>query len=231
MFSENIYFVCLTAFLSGLLGSIHCIGMCGGIIIALSITLPKASYYKMYLYHSCYNFGRILSYSLIGFVAGFLGFVVFDLSKNEFFLIVKVIGGISLIGIGLYLGGVLSIFNFLEKVGWFFWLKISPYTKKFIPINNAWHAFIVGVLWGNVPCGLVYATLIWSLSFGSFIKSTLLMMIFGLGTLPVMFFSIFFMSNLRGILKKCLVRLAVCFIMLGAGTFTIINTIIYSRCH
>ena len=231
MFVDDIYFTCFIAFFSGILGGAHCIGMCGGIIVILTATLPKTSKYKMYFYYFCYNIGRVFTYSLIGFFAGLIGFVIFDFNHNNIFLIVKTVGGVSLICIGLYLAGFLPIFILLEKIGWFFWLRISMYIKRFVPINNSLHALIFGFFWGHMPCGLVYATLIWSLSFGSFVKSSLLMFVFGLGTMPVMFLSIIFMPYIKIIFHDRVIKYLICFVMIILGVLTIVDAIIYTKCH
>ena len=231
MFIENIKLNYLTAFLTGMLSGAHCVGMCGGIIFALSSALPKKHKNAACLFYACYNIGRVLSYCVSGIIVGFLGFLIIDLTDGKTFLVVKILGGISLISIGFYLGGWLSVLNFLEKIGFFFWLKAQPYLAKLFPIKNFWHAILIGILWGNIPCGLVYAMLLWSLSVGSVTKSVVLMIFFGAGTLPVMFLSLFFISYLKDFFNNKFIRQASCVCMVAFGILNIANVIFLNRCH
>jgi len=188
----------LSAFIIGLLGSGHCIGMCGGITTMLTSALPQSTainpevnlltpnthqprYKLVFLYH----FGRISSYGIIGGIVGFSGSIA---AKNIGLPLagLRVVAAIFLILLGLYLGQWVLLLSKLESLGKKVWQYLSPLSKKFIPVNSPKKAFYLGALWGWLPCGLVYSTLTWSLASNSWLSGFLIMIFFGLGTLPAL---------------------------------------------
>lgn len=171
----------LSAFVIGLLGSGHCLAMCGGISTMLTTSLPSHSK-KLPLVLS-YNFGRICSYGILGAIAGLTG----SLTASWVGLPImglKAIAGIFLILLGLYIGQWFMGLVKVEQIGKLLWQYISPFTKRFIPVNSIKKSFGLGTLWGWLPCGLVYSTLTWSMASGSTIEGAAIMICFGLGTLP-----------------------------------------------
>ena len=179
----------IAAFLIGLLGSTHCIGMCGGIVGALTMGLPgdvRQSSLKLMPYLLTYNAGRLLSYTFAGLLIGLL-----SASASNFFQIGKfpiggIVGGLFMIALGIYIAGWWQTMAPLEKLGGHFWRLIEPLGRRFMPVKTLPHAFSLGLLWGWLPCGLVYSTLAWSATSGDAVKSALLMLAFGLGTLPML---------------------------------------------
>jgi len=180
----------LSAFLVGLLGGVHCVGMCGGIMGALTLgiqtnTDSSSNNKKLFPYLLSYNFARITSYTLVGVVFGALGAWLTDLVFiNQAQLVLKIIAGLFLIALGLYLANWWGGLRYVEQVGNNFWKRVEPLARRFIPIKTIPQAFAAGSLWGWLPCGLVYSVLVWSLSSGSAVNGGLLMLSFGLGTLP-----------------------------------------------
>lgn len=174
------------AFVIGLLGSGHCIAMCGGITTMLSSAINNKSEQSSKLpLVLAYNFGRIATYSLIGAIAGFTG----SLAIKNIGLplsILRMVAGVFLILLGLYIGRWFMLLNKIEQLGKGLWKYLSPLSKKFIPIKQTKHALALGAIWGWLPCGLVYSTLTWSLASGSLISGALTMFFFGLGTLPAL---------------------------------------------
>jgi hypothetical protein len=85
---------------------------------------------------------------------------------------------------GFYIAGWFPRFAYIEKVGTHFWKKIEPYGRKLIPVKNRTQAYLFGMVWGWLPCGLVYAALTLAATAGDVSKSALTMLAFGLGTLP-----------------------------------------------
>jgi sulfite exporter TauE/SafE len=176
----------LSAFIIGLLGSGHCIGMCGGITTMLTSAIaPQQNKSKQFKLVSAYHFGRIFSYSLIGAIVGFSSSIA---AKNIGVPLgfLRIIAAIFLILLGLYLGQWLMWLTKIESFGKVLWRYLSPLSKKFIPINNAKQALSLGAVWGWLPCGLVYSTLTWSLASGSAMSGAFIMASFGLGTLPAL---------------------------------------------
>ena len=98
----------------------------------------------------------------------------------------RALAGLLLIAMGLYLGQWWLGITRLETVGGYLWRFISPLLKPLLPADNSIKALLLGMGWGWLPCGLVYSTLIWSAAAGSAADSAVLMLGFGLGTLPGM---------------------------------------------
>ena len=176
------------AFIVGLLGGVHCIGMCGGIVGALSFGLPQElrnQPRKVIPLLMGYNLGRIASYTLAGALMGGVGWLAANwLSVYKAQMFLQIAAAFFMLAMGLYLGGWWSGWARVEKVGGGIWKHIEPYAKTLLPIRRVPQAIALGAVWGWLPCGLVYSVLIWSLSAGSFQQGALLMLCFGLGTLP-----------------------------------------------
>jgi sulfite exporter TauE/SafE len=180
----------LSAFLVGLLGSTHCLGMCGGIVSALTLGLTqdiRRSPWSLAPYLLAYNAGRIASYVLAGAALGALGAGVFGLApKVEARWLVKLVTGAFMIALGLYLAGWWPGLQHLEKWGGAIWKRIEPLGRRFLPVNRPLKALGFGLVWGWLPCGMVYAALAWALAAGSAAQGASLMLAFGLGTLPML---------------------------------------------
>lgn len=183
------------AFLIGLLSSLHCLGMCGGIAGALSMSLAaekRNNFRSLFLYSSAYNIGRILSYMLAGSIVGLLGQSFINLTADIGFILLRSLLMIFVILLGLYVGGWLPHLAIIEKLGTPIWAKLQPIGLKFLPVKNLAQAFIFGFIWGWLPCGLVYYALLISFAQGSMIDSALFMFTFGMGTfLPMLYTGIF----------------------------------------
>jgi len=181
----------LVAFITGFLGGVHCFGMCGGIVGALSLNqanpLSKSSQEAPSALKIAlgYNIGRISSYVLAGAIVAFLGTSIVHLSGIQSAQkVLAVIASLFMIALGLYLAGIWSGVAKLENIGKYLWKYIQPLTKRFIPVKSFYQAIPLGFLWGWIPCGLVYTALIWTLSAGNTMEGALIMLFFGLGTLP-----------------------------------------------
>lgn len=182
---DSIY---IAAFIVGFLGGVHCLGMCGGIVGALTFNLKPAvqlSWWRTLPYQLVYNSGRISSYVVVGALFGFLGASITSLAQ---FLpaqqILQTVAGIFMIVLGLYLGGWWNGVVAVERAGTGAWQKIQPLAQKLIPVKNLPQAWAYGFVWGWIPCGLVYSMLIMALSSGGATEGAMVMLAFGLGTLP-----------------------------------------------
>lgn len=184
---ESIEFTYISAFFVGLFSTVHCLGMCGGIIGALTFSLPehiRTNRWRLMTYISAYNTGRITSYGIAGALAGGLGESILGLAPHYGHLVLQLFAAVLMIGIGLYLAGWFPAFAKIEQLGKPIWKKLEPISQKLIPVKSPSHAFLFGMVWGWLPCGLVYTALIWSTTASSATDGALFMLAFGAGTLP-----------------------------------------------
>lgn len=179
-----------SAFLLGLFSTIHCVGMCGGIIGALSLSLPaeiRNNKARMLMFITTYNSGRILSYSFAGLVAGAIGTgVLASAGFDQGHAVLRAIGVAMMVAIGLYLAGWLPQLAVVEKIGVPVWKKLEPVGRKLLPVASLPKALAYGVIWGWLPCGLVYFVLLWALTAGNAVEGALTMLAFGIGTMPTL---------------------------------------------
>lgn len=191
-----------SAFIIGLLGSGHCIVMCGGITTMLTSALPQSNKYdeQQILINNrivkinrnskaslvvFYNLGRITSYTFIGGIVGLTGSIA---AKNIGMPLMglRMFSAIFMILLGLYLGQWLMWLTRIEAAGKYIWRYISPLASKAIPVDSPLKALTLGAVWGWLPCGLVYSTLTWALASGNMLTGATIMLFFGLGTLPAL---------------------------------------------
>lgn len=189
-----------SAFILGLFTTLHCVGMCGGIIGALSLGLPaeiRDSRARLLLFVGTYNIGRILSYGLAGLLAGALGGgALASAGFDHGHLILQYLGLGMMVAVGLYLSGWLPQLAGVEKIGLPLWRKLEPLGRRLLPVSSPSRALAYGLIWGWLPCGMVYFVLIWALSAGSAMQGALLMLAFGLGTAPTLLAAGFMASRL-----------------------------------
>ncbi len=167
----------LTAFITGLVSSLHCAGMCGPIAFALPKHTNSVSH--LWITRLMYNAGRIFTYALLGAIIGTLGF---QLKLAGFQQSVSIFAGISILTITLLKIFLPKIANKMELNFW----GNKWFGKLFRSKSNA-SFFIIGALNGMLPCGFVYVALIASLAMQSALQGALFMVLFGLGTFPMMF--------------------------------------------
>lgn len=173
----------LSALILGLLGGGHCLGMCGGLMGALTLTIPKEQRSRRFRLLLAYNLGRIFSYACAGLLLGLAGWAV---ANSPLAMAMRVIAALLLIAMGLYLAGWWSGLTRIERLGRGLWRHLQPVATRLLPISSLPRAMLLGALWGWLPCGLVYSTLLWAASQGNAMDSALLMLAFGLGTWPVL---------------------------------------------
>lgn len=178
------------AFLVGLMGAGHCIGMCGGLIGALSQsrhTSPGHSLTHQLGFLLSYNLGRISSYTLAGALVGGVAAAIGTLFSLDIYLLsLRLIAGMMMIAMGLYIAKFWFGLIKIERLGKLIWRLLSPIASRLLPIRNNFQAMIAGILWGWLPCGLVYSTLTWAVASGSALDGAAIMFCFGLGTLPAL---------------------------------------------
>lgn len=188
MFSPEFTSSLFVALLMGLFSSLHCIGMCGSIIGSLTFSLsPEIRQDKKRLlpFILSYNAGRITSYGIAGALAGLLEVLVtMPLGDTHGHRLLQIISAMIMTGAGLYIAGWFPRFAYIEKLGLHIWRRVEPFGRKLIPVQNYKNAYLFGMVWGWIPCGLVYAALALTVTTGSVIQSSLTMVAFGVGTLP-----------------------------------------------
>ncbi len=192
--------------------------MCGGVIAGLSYAIPPEK--PLLPYALSYNLGRVFSYSLAGFIAGALG-QIFSHQIASGVVVLQLISGVFLLLLGAYIGNWWRLLTRLESFGALFWRRISPFARRFVPFKHPISALPYGLIWGWLPCGLVYSTLAWSIASGSATASALQMAAFGLGTLPATLLLAFSSNELLNFTKSPRVRQIIAIALLCYGAFTI----------
>ncbi|MFT7007362.1 MAG: sulfite exporter TauE/SafE [Colwellia sp.] len=235
-----------SAFIIGLLGSGHCIAMCGGITTMLTSAIPDNKYHNnqqipvndqqgnqsdyqdgnqkqasKFTLVFCYNFGRIASYSFIGAIVGFTGSIA---AKNIGLPLagLRLFSAVFMILLGLYLGKWLMWLNKIEALGKKLWQYISPLASRAIPVDTPLKALGLGAIWGWLPCGLVYSTLTWALASSSIIDGASIMFFFGLGTLPALLTLSIGFTSIKNILVNIVLRKMMALILICFGIYSFI---------
>ncbi|OHX11390.1 sulfite exporter TauE/SafE family protein [Chromobacterium sphagni] len=212
-------------FLAGLLGGGHCVGMCGGIVAALTLHHPAGTARWRIL--AGYNLGRIASYALIGALLGALAASGLGLAAaHPYQLALLALANLMLVAMGLYLAGWSAAIGSLEKLGQPVWRRLQPLAGRMLPIRGAGGAVAVGAVWGWLPCGLVYSASISALASGSAWHGAGLMLAFGLGTLPNLLLMGVFADGLRRWMQQRPVRLAAGLGVAGLGAYRLIQLLI-----
>ena len=249
----------VAAFFVGLLGGVHCLGMCGSIVGAFAAQLPKpspqssdgtashstsplenngqvAGYpasgrggerekpFSIFAFHLAYNGGRLASYMLVGALAGALGqagLLLRDAVPVQHLLFA--LSSLMLIALGLYLAGIWGVVRHIERLGGALWRHLQPLTRGLLPITTTVRALLLGMLWGWLPCGLVYSVLVTALASGSAQSGALTMLAFGFGTLPNLLAIGLFWENARRLAQSPRVRLAAGLLVAGFGVYGLVK--------
>ncbi len=174
----------VAAFLMGFLGSPHCLGMCGGLVAAFSLSMKDVSPAKRRRLIATYHFGRLISYSILGLIAGLIGTTILEplMRGNS---TPRILLGLVLVFVGVTMLGA-PFLSRLERVGMRFWQYLSPIRQKVFPLNTYPRAMAAGLLWGYLPCGLVYGALLIAVVAHNPLGGAALMFVFGLGTIPML---------------------------------------------
>ena len=226
----------LPVFLVGLAGSVHCVGMCGGIVSAFSlaparpafpvavvtIAAPRAA--ESLLRVAAYNTGRIGSYALAGALAGGLAGGVRTLAGLSAWQSAAYwLANLVMVVLGLYLMGAWSGLARIESVGQLLWNRLRPLTGRILPLDSPAKLLALGALWGWIPCGMVYSVLFTAMLSGSASGGAAVMAAFGLGTLPMLLALGMAGGSLRTQLQRPPVRLAGGLLVLGFGVLGMVR--------
>jgi sulfite exporter TauE/SafE len=241
-------FSIIAVFFAGLLGGVHCLGMCGSIVGILTAQLPKPSpepspasgrgFGRLtpsgaraamfsgarWPFHLAYNAGRLASYAVAGALAGAIGqagLLLRDQVPVQHLLFA--LSSLMLVAMGLYLAGIWSQVRRIEQFGGILWRHIQPLTRGLFPIATPLRAFLLGTLWGWLPCGLVYSVLVTALASGHAQSGALVMLAFGLGTLPNLLAIGLFWESIKHWVQSARVRMAAGLLVAGFGVYGLIK--------
>ncbi len=219
----------LSAFIVGLMGAGHCLGMCGGIVAALSFAIPDASSFRRLIIIVTYNLGRIVSYVLLGVLVGVAGMGAGEaFSQVTSAPVLRLLAGAMLILMGFYITGWWKVLGKLEKLGGSVWRLIQPIGNRMLPVKSLPTAFSLGFLWGWLPCGLVYSALVLAMSQNDPWASASVMLGFGCGTLPAVIMGGLTGEKLKSYLKLKALRIFMGLSVIAFGVWTFFVAFLHS---
>ncbi len=207
-----------TLFLLGFFGGTHCVGMCGGLSSAFALQLPP--HLNRLGLIVLLNLGRISSYVLIGLIVGLVGQVGISLDDTRWLQNgLYIAANILLLLLGLYLAGLSTAATQIERIGRPIWKRLNPILNRLLPIKSVPACFGVGMLWGWLPCGLVYSASLYALGSGNAVQGGLYMLAFALGTLPNLLAMGIFAAQLKTLLQRRTIRLCAGLLVAGWAVF------------
>ncbi|MBK6738590.1 MAG: sulfite exporter TauE/SafE family protein [Haliea sp.] len=204
------------AFLLGLSGAGHCLGMCGGIAAALNLGGVRAPAITL-----AYHAGRIASYTVLG---ALLGLAAGSLDIAAWTIGLRYVAGLLLIGMGLYIANWWRGMALLERVGAKLWQPVQRLSSHWLPLKHWPQGLALGLCWGMMPCGLIYSSLAWAATAQNATTSALMMLLFGLGTLPAMLSTSLGAARLQAALRQRGLKLAIALLLIGSGLWTLYIT-------
>lgn len=219
----------IAALLMGFFGSPHCLGMCGGLVAAFSLSMKDVSPAKRRALIATYHLGRLTSYAILGLLAGFIGTTVLEplMIGNS---TPRILLGLVLVFVGVTMLGM-PFLNKLERLGMKFWQLLSPVRQKVFPLNTYPRALAAGLLWGYLPCGLVYGALLIAVVAHDPLSGAALMFVFGLGTIPMLVATHETVNWLREKIGRLRLRQINGAIMMLSGLAVIIVPMVMANMH
>ncbi len=215
--------VLAAAFVAGLSGGAHCAAMCGGIVGAVCGRRGDGGGTR-WRYAFAYNAGRITSYTVAGALVGVLGQAGLWIRGGAFAQqLLLAAAGASLIVLALYVAGVTPLMRTVETAGSMLWRRIQPYSHCFLPVDSLPRALGLGLVWGWLPCGMVYAVLLTALATGNVLHGALVMLAFGTGTLPNLMALTLFFDRLGAWSRVRVLRATAGVLIGGFGLFGILK--------
>jgi sulfite exporter TauE/SafE len=216
----------MSAFLMGLLGSTHCVGMCGGVATLFSSQLvqlrrnPKKARAPVLML--AFNGGRLGAYGAAGAVAGAFGLLASHVTLVSGVQTgLRLLAGLLMVGVGLYLVGVWKKFARIEKLGAPLWSRLKPIAARLTSAPTVTRALGLGALWGFMPCGLVYAALGVAIGTGSAALGAVSMAAFFLGTLPALLAVGIFSRSFSSFAQKVWVRRSAGMLIIAFGAVNV----------
>ena len=212
-------FIYIEIFLIGLFGSMHCIGMCGGFVAMYSLKGPSAA--RSLPYHLLYNLGRITTYSIIGGTLGYIGSFAAYVGRHRGIPgAVLLVAGVFMVLMGLSMAGMLGKKGLFDDTGITERTSFRKALHTILALESVWGTLLLGLLLGFLPCGLLYPVLMHAAASGGFISGMIIMLVFGVGTVPAMFSFGYLVSKIQPHMKLFLYRIAAgMIVLLGVHSF------------
>lgn len=208
------------ALLAGLLGSAHCLGMCAGISGLFAVNTGVATLRSELPFAITYNLGRVLSYSLLGVIVGAFGSVIIKASP-AIASGIRMLSGIVIILVGLKVAFDLRYLNAIERMGATLWSRIAPAARNLVPVTTLPRALGLGLIWGWLPCGLVYSVLLIAATSADATSGALIMIAFGIGTMPAMVMTGLGAAKLSLLMRRRGTRVGLGLLIVVLGVLTI----------
>lgn len=205
------------AFVTGLLGSAHCFGMCAGISGLFAANVEARSLQRQFPKAIVYNGGRILSYAVLGVIVALVGKTAVG-AIPDLAAPVRLVSGLLIILVGLQVAFGWRILAPLESAGARIWARIAPAARGLVPVQTMAQALGLGLIWGWLPCGLVYSVLLIAATTAEPLAGALVMIAFGFGTMPAMVATGVSASKLAGFMSGKRLGAGLLIVILGMAT-------------
>jgi sulfite exporter TauE/SafE len=205
------------AFITGLLGSAHCLGMCGGISGLFAVNASITSMKQQFPKAISYNAGRIATYAILGVVVAMLGKGAVG-SIPDLAAPVRLASGLLIMLVGLQVAFGWRLLSLVENAGARLWRRVAPAAKGLVPVENLLQALGLGLIWGLLPCGLVYSVLLLAATTADPSSGALVMIAFGLGTMPAMVATGVSASKLAQFMNRRRMGAGILIILMGIAT-------------
>ena len=214
---SEIWPVLSAAFVAGLLGSAHCLGMCGGISGLFAVNVNISSLKQQIPKAIAYNAGRLATYAALGAVVATLGKGAAG-SIPTLAAPVRLVSGLLIILVGLQVAFHWRLLSFVENAGARLWRRVAPAAKGLVPVENLLQALGLGLIWGLLPCGLIYSVLLIAATTTEPSSGGLVMLAFGLGTMPAMVATGVSASKLAQFVSRKRLGAGLLIVLMGAAT-------------
>jgi sulfite exporter TauE/SafE len=224
------YSIIITAFVTGLFSAPHCTAMCGGIVGALSVADATSDKKRKWMSGASYNGGRIVTYMVMGVVFGAIGYSAVEVMP-EVSVLLRTMAGLLMIAMGLYVAGWWMGLRSIERVGASSWQALQKLVHVDLGVPGHARQFSSGLVWGCLPCGLVYSMMTMALSTGSAVQGGLLMLSFGIGTAPLLLVTGVFAGKVWRFTNATKVRSTMGCIIVVFGFWIIVSTYWLSYGH
>lgn len=212
--------VLTAALLAGLLGSAHCLGMCAGISGLFAVNSNITTLRSQIPMAVTYNAGRVASYAVLGIIVGTFGSLIVKATPGIAGSI-RLLSGVVIILVGLKVAFDLRLLNPIERMGGTLWARIAPAAQRFVPVTNIPRALGLGLVWGWLPCGLVYSVLLIAATSARPVDGAIIMIVFGVGTMPAMVMTGLGAATLSQLMSRRGTRVGLGLLIVVLGLLTI----------